>query len=46
VLVPRGTWPDGDAYDAQAKKLAGMFRDNFSKFAGASEAIRDAGPKG
>jgi len=46
VLVPRGTRADGDAYDAQAKKLAGMFRDNFSKFAGASEAIRDAGPKG
>jgi phosphoenolpyruvate carboxykinase (ATP) len=46
VLVPRGTWANGEAYDAQAKKLAGMFRDNFSKFAGASEAIRDAGPKG
>ncbi|HEY4954654.1 MAG TPA: phosphoenolpyruvate carboxykinase (ATP) [Gemmatimonadaceae bacterium] len=46
VLVPRGTWSDGAAYDAQAKKLATMFRDNFSKFGGASEAIRNAGPKG
>jgi len=46
VLVPRDTWSDGAAYDAQAKKLAGMFRDNFSKFGGASEAIRNAGPRG
>ena len=46
VLVPRDTWSDGAAYDAQAKKLAGMFRDNFSKFSGASEAIRNAGPRG
>src|SRR5260221_7635223 len=46
VLVPRGTWPDAEAYDAQAKKLAEMFRDNFTKFANASDAIRDAGPKG
>ena len=46
VLVPRDTWPDGPAYDAQAAKLAGMFRDNFSRFGGASEAIRNAGPRG
>jgi phosphoenolpyruvate carboxykinase (ATP) len=46
VLVPRDTWSDGALYDAQAKKLAGMFRDNFNKFGGASEAIRNAGPKG
>src|SRR6185437_14023946 len=32
VLSPRTTWSDGGAYDAQAKKLAGMFKDNFAKF--------------
>ncbi len=46
VLSPRGTWRDGAAYDAQAKKLAGMFRDNFGRFSGVSEAVRNAGPKG
>ena len=46
VLDPRGTWPDAAAYDAQAKKLAGMFKSNFEKFPNASESIRNAGPKG
>jgi phosphoenolpyruvate carboxykinase (ATP) len=46
VLDPRMTWPDPDAYDRQAAKLAAMFRDNFAKFADASEAIREAGPRG
>lgn len=45
VLVPRSTWPDPHAYDEAAQKLAGMFRENFQKFAAeASEAVRNAGP--
>ncbi|RME41993.1 MAG: phosphoenolpyruvate carboxykinase [Caldilineae bacterium] len=45
VLNPRNTWADPDAYDAQAQKLAAMFRQNFQSFAGqVSEAVRAAGP--
>ncbi|KTR06810.1 phosphoenolpyruvate carboxykinase [ATP] [Aureimonas ureilytica] len=32
ILDPRSTWADGVAYDAQARKLADMFRRNFEKF--------------
>jgi len=44
VLNPRGTWPNPDEYDAQAKKLADMFRKNFEKFGAESDAIKAAGP--
>ena len=46
VLDARSTWPDAAAYDAQAKKLADMFRKNFEKFGSAAAEIRDAGPRG
>jgi len=45
VLQPRGTWADADAYDRQAARLAGMFRENFKRFEeGVSEGVRNAGP--
>ena len=33
LLTPRDTWSDQAAFDAQAKRLAGMFRDNFAQYA-------------
>ena len=45
VLHPRQTWKDGTAYDAQAKKLAEMFRKNFEKFGHVAPDIVAAGPR-
>jgi phosphoenolpyruvate carboxykinase (ATP) len=46
VLRPRETWGDGEAYDAKAAELAGMFRENFRKYeAHVTDEIREAGPK-
>jgi phosphoenolpyruvate carboxykinase (ATP) len=46
VLNPRSTWPDAAGYDAQARKLAAMFRENFETFGSVESAIKNAGPKG
>jgi len=46
ILNPRNTWANGTAYDAQAQKLAQMFKDNFEDFkADVGKDILDAGPK-
>jgi len=45
VLRPRDTWEDKEAYDAQARKLAGMFTENFKEFTeDTPKAVREAGP--
>ena len=43
LLDPRATWADGAAYDSQAEKLKGMFRDNFTKYEDkVDQDVRDA----
>ncbi|HET6446978.1 MAG TPA: phosphoenolpyruvate carboxykinase (ATP), partial [candidate division Zixibacteria bacterium] len=45
VLNPRETWQDKEAYDAQAMKLAIMFKENFEQFKdGISEEVYESGP--
>ncbi|MDF1628744.1 MAG: phosphoenolpyruvate carboxykinase [Alcanivoracaceae bacterium] len=46
LLVPKKTWKDPAAYDAQAQHLAAQFQQNFAdKYPDVSEDIRAAGPK-
>jgi phosphoenolpyruvate carboxykinase (ATP) len=44
LLDPRSTWADADRYDAKARELAELFRDNFTKFT-ADENIVAGGPR-
>jgi phosphoenolpyruvate carboxykinase (ATP) len=46
ILNPRDTWKTASAYDAQAKKLAKMFVENFAKFEPfVSEGVKQAAPR-
>jgi phosphoenolpyruvate carboxykinase (ATP) len=47
VLMPRATWADPAAYDARARELVRMFRENFEQYrTQVSEAVAAAGPVG
>jgi phosphoenolpyruvate carboxykinase (ATP) len=44
LLDPRSTWLEPGAYDAKARELATMFRDNFTRF-DADDDVVAAGPR-
>ena len=47
LLQPRLTWDDQDAFDRQATRLAGMFRENFKRYAdGFGPEVVNSGPVG
>jgi phosphoenolpyruvate carboxykinase (ATP) len=46
VLVPRAAWTDAAAYETTARKLAGLFADNFRHYADqVTPAVAGAGPR-
>lgn len=47
ILIPVNTWEDKAAYEASAKKLVGMFQENFAtKYPNMPAEIVAAGPRG
>lgn len=45
LLQPVRTWESSAAYEEKARQLASRFRENFARFTGVPEAIRNAGPR-
>jgi phosphoenolpyruvate carboxykinase (ATP) len=46
VLTPKDSWADKAAYEATARKLAGLFRDNFRKYEDkVAKDVKEAGPR-
>jgi phosphoenolpyruvate carboxykinase (ATP) len=46
ILDPRGTWASPADYDAQARKLAVLFKENFVQFKDqSSKSVQEAGPR-
>ena len=44
ILDARTTWSVPDAYDAQARRLAAMFKENFEQYVDVPADVREAGP--
>jgi phosphoenolpyruvate carboxykinase (ATP) len=46
IMIPRETWDNTAAYDATARKLAALFRENFRQYESlAGPGVREAGPR-
>jgi phosphoenolpyruvate carboxykinase (ATP) len=46
TLIPRNAWANKAAYEATAKKLAGLFNENFETYAaGVSTEVKASAPK-
>jgi phosphoenolpyruvate carboxykinase (ATP) len=46
ILIPEQTWSDKRAFADAARKLAGLFVENFKKFeSGVTPEVKVAGPK-